>query len=254
MKIKRLLVLGLSFAIWGSEIVPVYSQLFQTSSPDTTALLNLLRNYGAIENIVIINKYALVRYFYGQNGGQITLKQQQNKWIIIDGERQGRFCRDVDCLVSKGVPRPSAQQLFERLNKSDEKKKQFQAFLDYWAKKNRNIVPFLGYYANQQWPYSSPEITLSIWPSSTLDKVCLVGITNTSQYFQIGQVKGKSLKINNRTFTFVYEYEGVNDAALQDSTEKMWLINLNVPLNIWYFNQETVKKLKDAGCTNEPQI
>ncbi|WP_414530473.1 GUN4 domain-containing protein [Nodularia chucula] len=219
-----------------------------SSTDDTTAILNLVKGWGAVGDISIINNYAILSYFYGQNGGNVTFRRTTGKWNIIDGGRNQGNCQDINCLVNKGVPRDVATQLLNYLENSNVRQtREINAFRQDWAKKNKTIAPFLGYWKNQRWP-DTKELTISFWPSSVANKLCVIGISENDQYVKTGIVSGKDIRIENQTLTLFQNNDNFGD-FISDSNQKYYLINPS-KLNTWYFNTATKQKLRDAGCTD----
>ncbi|MFB2898114.1 hypothetical protein ACE1CI_34800 [Aerosakkonemataceae cyanobacterium BLCC-F50] len=242
----------------GSLAVLAQSQhrgVSNNSNDDISSILNLVRGYGAIGEIVIIDNYASLNYFFGQNGDTVTLARQNGRWRIVAGRQttscargscQTDSCRaDVNCLVRKGVPRNIAIQLISRLeNSRARQERNVQSFRQAWARSNRNIAPFLGYWQNQNWPQTSQEIAISIWPSYRENKVCIIGISENSQYVIEGTVDGNTIRTQNGNFTL---NRPVDFTEYIDST-KHFLIGAQ-PLNTWYLNSANNQKLENAGCT-----
>jgi hypothetical protein len=215
---------------------------------DTTAILNMVRGWGAVEDILIVNNYAILRYSYGQNGGNVTFRRVQGKWNIIDGGRHQNNCQSINCLVNKGVPRNVATQLFNYLENSPQRQeREIKAFQQAWARTNRSIAPFLGYWKNQGIPESSP-LSVSIWPSPVANRVCVVGISAKSQFVKTGTVSGNNLRMDNETLTLFQDNENFGD-EISSRDNKYFLINPS-KLNTWYFNSATRQQLQNSGCTS----
>lgn len=254
MKVNHLILTKIAcLALLTASALPVFGKsqpkpVIVAASDDTTAILNLVRGWGAVGDILIVNNYARLSLFYGQNGGKVTFKRKNGRWTIIDGGRRQGGCLHINCLVNKGVSRDIATQLFNYLETSDKRRdSQLNYFRQAWYEKNKNITYFLGYWMNQGWP-DTKEITISFWPSFTPNKVCIIGISENSQYVKTGAVSGNSIKFDDRTFILSRNNENFVD-FISSSDKKYFLINLS-KLNTWYFNTATKQKLRDAGCTN----
>jgi hypothetical protein len=230
--------------------LPIYAQpkphQFQLASPDdVSAIINLVRGWGAVSEVAVINDYAILNYFYGQNGGNVTFRRQNNRWKIIDGRRQREFCFDPDCLVGKEVPRDIATQLLNRVETSrDRHEQELQSFRQAWSKANQSVAPFLGYWPNQLWP-NAAEITISIWPSPTAGRVCVVGISEREQYVEVGRVSGRRIDTPRNSFELTDSFQ-TGDSI---SSSNAYLIGAQ-PLNTLYFNAQTQQNLREAGCTS----
>ncbi|MGA9377300.1 MAG: hypothetical protein WBV73_00740 [Phormidium sp.] len=233
----------------------------QANTEDISAVLNLVRGWGAVENVFIIDNYAIVSYLIAQNGATVPIKRENGKWKIVNGKwritsndnsaEPTLSCRQVSCLVENGFPRNIATQLINRLENFDRtQQQQIATFRQAWAKTNRSIAPFLGYWRDMDWAARTQptEISFSIWPSYTANKVCVVGIAENSQYVHIGTVSGKKITTPNNVFTLE---ESMGEGEGIKSQTENYLVN-PAPLNTWYFNAETKKKLEDAGCTSSP--
>lgn len=235
-----------------ASLSPVFGQSIPTpirvaAADDTAAILNIVRGWGAVGDILIVNNYAILSYFYGQNGGNVAFKRNNGRWTIIDGGRKQGNCQDINCLVSKGVSRNIATQLLNYLGDSNNKRaRELNSFRQAWFRVNTNIVPFLGYWINQDWPRTK-EITISFWPSSVANKVCVIGISENSQYVKSGIISGNNIKLDNKTLTLFQNNENFVD-FITSTDKKYFLINPSKP-NTWYLNAVTKQKLRDAGCT-----
>ncbi|HEY9872637.1 MAG TPA: hypothetical protein V6D12_04345 [Candidatus Obscuribacterales bacterium] len=249
MKLHPIFIMGVSLTFWVASSLLLTSFGQQSAGDETVAILNLVRRgYGSVLAIAKIDNYARLEYGYGQNGGRITFKRSNGQWRIIDGSPQGDYCFPVDCLVKKGVPAPVANRLNKALDAHPKRDADdLKSFQQAWAKKNRSIVPFLGYWQNLSWqPRTNKEITISILPSYTPNKICLVGISENSQYVRIGQVSGKKLATSSSSYTLDRsEAEGISLSSNRDD----FFIN-PLRLNNWYFSADTKQKLSQAGCTN----
>ncbi len=251
MKARSLFSFGMSLVLWGAGTLPVFAQSQETevqiastnnTSKDTAAIFELVRGWGRIEYIIIIENYANVDYSFGANGAHVILKRQDGRWKIIDSA--GRFSndgenwvensehschQDINCLVDKGVPRNIATQLLDPLaleRYSDRQNQELQSFRQAWSRSNRNIAPFLGYWPNMNWPITTKDIAISIWPSYTPNRVCVVGIGDRYQYVNIGVVSGNSIKTQNETFSIAQESNYTENIE----SDKHWLIRVK-PLN-----------------------
>ncbi|WP_427160574.1 hypothetical protein ACQFX9_02610 [Aliinostoc sp. HNIBRCY26] len=251
MKVSLSLINAAFLGFLTASVSPVSAQFTSTplrvaAADDTTAILNVVRSWGAVGDVLIVNNYATVRYFFGQNGGDVTFKRKNGKWNIVDGGRRQGNCSDVNCLVNKGVPRNIATQLRNYLEGSDNRRiRELNSFRQAWSKSN-NTVDFLGYWINQDWP-DTPEITIAIWPARVRNQVCVIGISEKSQYVKTGVISGNNLKIGNKTLTLHQNNENFVD-FITSTDKKYFLINPYKP-NMWYFNTSTKQKLRAAGCT-----
>ncbi|MCW5312974.1 hypothetical protein GTQ43_03640 [Nostoc sp. KVJ3] len=247
MKIRFTSCIGLSLALVFASSSPAFTQ---SQQEDTSAILNLVRRgYGPVNSVVIIDNYATLDYLLGQNSGIVTLKRQNGRWKIIDGRpRKFDYCGEVSCLVKKGVPRQIANQLFTKLSASRRKQSnELKSFQQAWSKIHSSAIPFLGYWENGTFPIPSSVLTVSILPSYTPNKVCVVGITENSQYVEIGTVFGKTINTENDKLSFVKGLSGVYDTITSQKRE-LDLASI-APPNNWYFSAETKNKLQQAGCT-----
>jgi hypothetical protein len=237
------------------------TKLQQANAEDISAVLNLVRGWGSIDNVFIIDNYAIISYLIAQNGATVPIKRENGKWKIVNGKWRMTIndnsaeptlsCRQVSCLVENGFPQNIATQLINRLENYDRtQQKQIATFRQVWAKTNRSIAPFLGYWRDLDWAARTQptEISFSIWPSYTANKLCVVGIAENSQYVHIGTVSGKKITTPNNVFTLE---ESMGEGEVIKSQKENYLVN-PAPLNTWYFNAETKKKLQDAGCTSSP--
>ncbi|AUT00449.1 hypothetical protein CLI64_08630 [Nostoc sp. CENA543] len=224
--------------------------LTQPKTDDTSAILKLVRRgYGPVDAVVIIDNYAALNYRLGQNTGKVTLKRQNGIWKIIDGNpRKFDYCAEVSCLVKKGVPAKVANQLLTRLSTAHQKQSNdLKIFQVAWAKIHGNTVTFLGYFDNLTFPEGSSVLTVSILPSYTPNKVCIVGITENSQYVEIGKVSGKTINTENEKLVLGKDLSGAYDII---TSEKRNLeLSAIAPPNTWYFSADTNKKLNQVGCT-----
>ncbi|MEH2195444.1 MAG: hypothetical protein V7K98_22770 [Nostoc sp.] len=249
MRIRFISCLGLSLAL----LLTNFSQAFtQSQRDDTSAILNLVRRgYGPVNSVVVIDNYATLQYLLGQNSGRVTLKRQNGRWKIIDGNpRKFDYCGEVSCLVKKGVPRQIANQLLTRLGDySRRQSNELKSFQQAWSKIHSSAIPFLGYWENGAFSTenSISVLTVSILPSYTPNKVCVVGITENSQYVEIGRVFGKIINTENDKLSFVKGLSGVYDTITSQKRE-LDLASI-APPNNWYFSAETKEKLQQAGCT-----
>jgi len=223
----------------------------QPAADDISAILNLVRGWGSVENVFIIDNYAIVSYLIGQNGATVPLKRENGKWKIVNGNwritnspRPAFSCQKVSCLVNNGFPQNIATQLINRLENSVRSQQQeIATFREAWSKTNSSIAPFLGYWRDMNWP-TGAELAISILPSSTANKVCVVGIAENSQYVNVGTVSGKKITTPNNVFTLE---ESMGEGEIIKSQRGNYLVN-PAPLNTWYFNAETKRKLENAGC------
>lgn len=224
------------------------------AADDTAAIINLVKDWGVVQDVLIINNYAALNYAFGQNGGNVIFQRKNGRWAIIDGKwtvaglgRQVDKCPDVNCLVNKGVPRNIATDLLDSgENFYKLANRELNSFRQAWAIKNRNIAPFLGYWRNMDYPGRSSKIAISVWPSSAANRVCFVEISRNSQSVKIGVSSGRKIKLNNLVFTHGNDADG---EYISSGIKYDYVIN-PLPLNTWYFNTATKKKLRDAGCTS----
>ncbi|MDF5706629.1 MAG: hypothetical protein PUP90_02835 [Nostoc sp. S4] len=237
----------LSLALLFASSSPAFTQ---SQQDDTSAILNLVRrDYGPVYSVVIIDNYATLDYRVGQNSAIVTLKRQNNRWKIIDGRpRKFDYCGEVSCLVKKGVPRQIANQLLTRLSASYKRQSnELKLFQQAWSKIHSSAISFLGYWDNGTFPTPSSILTVSILPSYTPNKVCVVGITENSQYVEIGRVFGKTINTENDKLSLGKDLSGVYDTITSQKRE-LDLASI-APPNNWYFSRETKNKLQQAGCT-----
>jgi hypothetical protein len=254
MKLPHLLLTKIvCLAFLTTSALPVFAKpqsqpFLLAATDDTTAIINLIKDWGVVQDVLIIDNYAAVSYAFGQNGGEVTFKRQNGKWNIIDGGKQEGNCQDINCLVAKGVPNSIATQFINYLQDYRRPERELTSFRQSWAKKNRNIAPFLGYWRNMDYysGSSSSKIAISVWPSSVANRVCLVEISKNSQFVKIGVSSGNKIKFNNLLFTHGNDADG---EYISSGRNKDYVINPR-PLNTWYFSTATRKQLKDAGCTS----
>ncbi|MEH1783441.1 MAG: hypothetical protein V7K67_16155 [Nostoc sp.] len=247
MKIGFTSCFGLSLALLFASASPAFTQ---SQQDNTSAILNLVRRgYGPVYSVVVIDNYATLEYRVGQNIGRATLKRQNGHWKIIDGTpRTTNYCGEVSCLVKKGVPRQIANQLLTRLSASYKRQSnELKSFQQAWSKIHSSAIPFLGYWENGNFPIPSSVLTVSILPSYTPNKVCIVGITENSQYVEIGTVFEKTINTENDKLSLGKDLSGVYDTITSHKRE-LDLASI-APPNNWYFSAETKNKLQQAGCT-----
>jgi hypothetical protein len=255
-----LLLVNIAYlAFLTANLSPVFGQsnprLVRVAATDNTAaIINLVKDWGVVQDILIINNYATLNYAYGQNGGNVIFQRKNKKWTIIDGKwtiadgggRNVDYCLDINCLVNKGVPRNIATDLLDsRENFYKLANRELNSFRQSWSAKNKNTAPFLGYWRNMDYPSSSSRIAISVWPSLVPNRVCLVDISRNSQSVKIGVSSGNKIQVNNFVFTHGDEADG---EYISSGKNYDYVVSPR-PLNTWYLNIATKKKLRDAGCT-----
>lgn len=247
MRTRLKLTLGMSLLLLLTNSVPT---LAQAKRDDISAILNLVRRgYGPVETVAVVDNYAILAYRLGQNSSRVTFKRQNNRWrIFVDGSPFSIYCGDVDCLVKKGVPRQTAIQLTHQLGVlSTKERKDLDSYQEAWSKIHSNAIPFLGYFDNLAYPEGSSVLTVSILPSYTRDKVCVVGTSETQQYVEVGKVKHRIINTANDVITLEKVLSTEYDTFI--SKKRKLDLAISVPPRDWYFTAETKKKLKQAGCT-----
>jgi len=229
------------------------------NSSDTNEILKLLPQSVAksfnpnhsfvVDTMVIVKNYAVVRYIVGVNGSDVLFRKGKNHWQIVSDSWKYYWDEQNDS-SREGVPKNIAIQLKNQLmRRSTVVNEELQKLRRSWSNQysqSAEIINLLGRWRGDVEPEGN--MTLSFWPSTRPNTICVVAWSTRRQIFEVGKVSERQVKTPRHVFSLNESREdpsetGVaNNAGYQD-------VRYPSPLNIWYYNQDTLTKLR--ACQQE---
>ncbi len=199
-----------------------------------------------IDYIVVVDSYALVSYNLGNNGSRVLFNKKNNRWKIISDD--WNYSPENDS-SRQGVPKDTAIQLKNQLDQQFRNSaEELQKFRLSWSRQYHDSINFLG-----RWTASagSEEImTLSFFPSTRQNTICVVAWSTRKQVFEVGKVSGRQIKTPTQTFSLMLSQDPTNpDPFTVANTAGYEGVAYPLPLKTWYYNQDTLTKLK--ACQQE---
>jgi len=145
-------------------------------------------NSFVIRNIVIVENYAVVSYGVGNNGSDVLFHKEKNHWQIVSDDWHNDSSRES---VPKNILIKLDNQLREQINSSEERLQKFRRSWSSQYSQFPESINFLGTWLG----YVRPEgnMTLSFWPSTRPNTVCVVALSTRRQIFEVGTVNGKKV-------------------------------------------------------------
>jgi len=218
--------------------------------PQSVARYFRSSNYSfVVDNIAIVENYAVVHYGVGNNGSNVLFRKRSNRWKIVsdswnywpenDDSREG---------VPKNIAIQLRNQLQEQINSSEERLQKFRRSWSSQYSQSPEGINFLGRWQG----FVEPEgnMTLSFWPSNRPNTVCVVALSTRRQIFEVGTLNGIKVKTPTQTFSLERSQDPVYSGPFTiANTADYKEVIYPSPLNIWYYNQDTLTKLQ--ACQQE---
>lgn len=217
--------------------------------PQSVARYFKSSNYSfVVDDIAIVENYAVVSYGVGNNGSRVLFRKRSNRWKIIS-DNWYYWPENDDS--REGVPKNIAIQLQNQLQEqASSREERLQKFRRSWSSHYSQSPEGINFLGRWQGSVEEGNMTLSFWPSTRLNTVCVVALSTRRQIFEVGTLNGTKVKTPTQTFSLERsqdpDYSGpftiTNTAGYEEVIHPS-------PLNIWYYNQDTLTKLQ--ACQQE---